>query len=168
MTDITGSVKPGRIIGALAGLVGLGGAAAWWQLFRRPLPQTAGTLHMHGLDAPVEIRRDRWGVPHIYAASPRDLWFAQGFCFGQDRLWQLDLYRRVADGRLAQIAGPAALPSDRLMRTLGLRRVAEREAREMPDDVAEALVAISAGINAAAARAAALPVEFQIDRKSVV
>src|SRR5690606_31908776 len=86
VTDITGSVKPGRIIGALAGLVGLGGAAAWWQLFRRPLPQTAGTLHMHGLDAPVEIRRDRWGVPHIYAASPRDLWFAQGFCFGQDRL----------------------------------------------------------------------------------
>lgn len=164
MTDITGSVKPGRIIGALAGLVGLGGAAAWWQLFRRPLPQTAGTLHMHGLDAAVEIRRDRWGVPHIYAASPRDLWFAQGFCFGQDRLWQLDLYRRVADGRLAEIAGPAALPSDRLMRTLGLRRVAEREAREMPDDVAEALVAISAGINAAAARAAALPVEFQILR----
>ena len=57
-----------------------------------------------------------------------DLWFGQGFCHGQDRLWQIDLYRRIGSGRLSEIAGTAGLVTDRFMRTLGLRRVAEREA----------------------------------------
>ena len=66
-------------------------------------------------------------MPHIRAQTSDDAWFGQGFCHGQDRLWQLDLYRRFASGRLAEIAGPEGLPSDRFLRTLGLRRVALRE-----------------------------------------
>ena len=66
-------------------------------------------MRLSGLDGVIEIRRDRWGAPHITAQTRHDLWFAQGFCQGQDRLWQLELYRRVADGRLAEIAGPAAV-----------------------------------------------------------
>ena len=54
-------------------------------------------MRLSGLDGVIEIRRDRWGAPHITAQTRHDLWFAQGFCQGQDRLWQLELYRRVAD-----------------------------------------------------------------------
>ncbi len=72
--------------------------------------------------AAVEIRRDRWGVPHIRAETVEDLWFAEGYCHGQDRLWQMELYRLSSSGRISEIAGEEGLPSDRLMRTLGLRR----------------------------------------------
>ena len=76
----------------------------------------------------MTVRRDRWGVPHIEATSREDLYFAEGFCHAQDRLWQMDFYRRVVSGRVAEMAGPEALPIDRLMLTLGVRRAAEREA----------------------------------------
>src|ERR671918_1258661 len=84
---------------AFGALAGSTAAGLWYQLFRRPLPKTRGRLRTIGLDAPVEIRRDRWGVPHVRARTRRDLWFGEGFCHGQDRLWQLELYRRVASGR---------------------------------------------------------------------
>src|SRR5262249_19773295 len=87
---------------ALGGLLGTPGAGAWYQLFRRPLPKTRGTITVDGISAPVEIRRDRWGVPHIRANSKLDVWFGQGFCHGQDRLWQLELYRRSSWGRVAE------------------------------------------------------------------
>jgi penicillin G amidase len=129
----------GVTVGGLAKRFGLAGAAftalagttaagLWHQLFRRPLPRTKGRLRLEGLEGPVEIGRDRWGVPHIHAQTRHDLWFSEGFCHGQDRLWQLDLYRRIGSGRLAEIAGRPGLGTDRFMRTLGLRRAAEREA----------------------------------------
>jgi penicillin amidase len=93
-----------------------------------------------------------------------DLWFGQGFCHGQDRLWQLDLYRRLACGRVAEIAGPEAMAVDRFVRTLGMRRVSLQEESELADGVRDALEAYSAGINAAAGAAAAPPVEFQLLR----
>ena len=110
---------------AFWGLAGGATAGLWYQLFRRPLPRTGGTLSLAGLDGRIEIARDRWAVPHIRATTAHDLWFAQGFCHGQDRLWQIDLYRRIGAGRVAQIAGSAGLQTDRFMRTLGLRRTAE-------------------------------------------
>ena len=70
-------------------------AAAWHWLARRPLPKTKGTIELDGLEGPVQVRRDRWGVPHVEADNAADLWFAEGFCHGQDRLWQMDFYRRV-------------------------------------------------------------------------
>ena len=56
-------------------------------------------------------RRDRWGVPHVHAQERLDLWFGQGFCHGQDRLWQIDFYRRVVSGRLSEIAGVEPRPT---------------------------------------------------------
>ena len=102
-----GRLLKGGALGAGLGSLLLGGSAAgvWWQLFRRPLPQTEGELSVRGLEGTVEISRDRWGMPRITASSPHDLWFGQGFVHGQDRLWQLDLQRRVANGRLSEIAG---------------------------------------------------------------
>ena len=144
-----------------------GGTAAglWYQLFRRPLPRTRGRLRAMGLSAAVDIRRDRWGVPHIRARSRRDLWLAQGLCHGQDRLWQLDLYRRMASGRLSEIAGREGLRADRLMRTLGLRRIAELEAGELAPELRGDLDAYCAGVNTAAEAAKAPPAELQLLRR---
>ena len=150
--------------GALTAVAGGAAAGLWWQLFKRPLPRTEGELTLTGIDAEVTIRRDRWGVPHVRARSERDLWFAQGLCHGQDRLWQLDLYRRAARGRIAEIAGPSGLPSDRFLLTLGIARAAEAEAESAEPEVGEALEALAAGINAAAEAAAAPPFELQLLR----
>jgi penicillin G amidase len=155
-------------IAAMAGAVlgtalGAGAGALWWQLLRRPLPQTTGSIAVDGLEARVEIRRDRWGVPHISAGSKADLWFAQGYCHGQDRLWQLELYRRMSSGTIAQMAGREGLPVDRLVRTLGFRRIAEREEAELDPELRSELDAYCAGVNAGAG-ARALPIEFQILR----
>src|SRR3972149_12287452 len=82
------------VAGATAGLL--------WSF----LPVTSGELSVRGLGGPVEVLRDRYGVPHVYAERLTDLVFAQGFVTAQDRLWQMDLLRRAAAGRLAEILGP--------------------------------------------------------------
>src|SRR3970040_2026636 len=90
-------------------------------LGQRNLPQGEGTITLEGLSAPVEVLRDRWGVPHIYAQDMLDLSFAQGFVHAQDRLWQMELNRRTAAGRLSEIFGPVTLDPDRFLRTIGVR-----------------------------------------------
>jgi penicillin G amidase len=142
----------------------LGAAGVWYQLFRRPLPKTSGRLRLRGLEAPVDVLRDRFGVPHVTARGAADLCFALGFCHGQDRLWQLEFFRRATAGRLAEFAGPEALDVDRLMRTIGMRRVAEREERELPAGLRALLSGYVAGVNASIDAAAALPIEFQLVR----
>jgi penicillin amidase len=102
-------------------------------------------------------------VPHIRAQTSYDLWFGEGFCHGQDRLWQLELYRRIGAGRLAEIAGQSALRTDRFMRTLGVRRASEREAAALEPELRSKLEAFCAGVNAAAAPRP-LPAEFQLLR----
>ena len=154
----------GGIFAGTGALAALAGAGLWFQLFKRPLPKTAGRLMLRGVDAPLEIVRDRFGVPHVSARTPHDLCFALGFCHGQDRLWQLEFFRRATAGRLSEFAGAESLPADRLMRTLGMRRVAEREAREMDRSLAALAGAYVAGINAAIDAAEALPIEFQLLR----
>ena len=147
----------------MAGLAATTAAGLWHQLFRRPLPRTEGRLRLRGPEGAIEISRDRWGVPHIRAQTRHDLWFGEGFCHGQDRLWQLELYRRIGFGRLAEIAGRSALQTDRLMRTLGVRRASEREAAALEPELRSGLEAFSAGVNAAAADRP-LPAEFQLLR----
>ncbi len=130
---------------------------------RTRLPQSHGTMQVKGLEAPAEVLRDRWGVPHIYARTANDAVFAQGFVHAQERLWQMDFTRRVVAGRLAEVLGEAALPFDRAMRTLGLRRVAEQEAVQMPAHIRSLIKAYCTGVNAWIETAAArrkLPVEF--------
>src|SRR4029077_5522049 len=96
--------------------------------------------------------------------SAADLWFGQGVCHGQDRLWQADIQRRICSGRVSEVAGRAGLPVARLMRTLGLRRVALREEAELDDDLRPLLDAYCAGLNEAVRTAAAPPPELQLLR----
>jgi penicillin amidase len=147
-----------------AGIATAATAAAWHWLARRPLPKQRGTIGLGGLDGRVRVRRDRWGVPHIEAEAARDLYFAQGFVHAQDRLWQMDFYRRAAEGRIAEMAGAEGLPVDRLMRTLGIRRVAEREEEALDPELRALLERFCEGVNAAAAEATALPFEMQLLR----
>jgi penicillin G amidase len=163
--DLSTVVKRTALAGAAFwGLAGTATAGLWYQLFRRPLPRTSGSLRIDGVERPIEIARDRWGVPHIRAETIHDVWFGQGFCHGQDRLWQIDLYRRIGAGRLAEIAGRAGLSTDRFIRTLGLRRVAQTEVAGLDAAVRDALEAFCAGVNAAAGDRP-LPVEFQALRQ---
>jgi penicillin G amidase len=111
-----GIEKAGLIGGAVsAGLLASAAAVLWHRLARRPLPQVKGTIEVEGLQGAVRVRRDRWGVPHVEADVREDLYFAQGYCHGQERLWQMDFYRRVAAGRVAEMAGEEGLPVYRLM-----------------------------------------------------
>ena len=74
----------------------------------------------------MKVRRDEQGIPTIVAASERDAAFALGFVHAQDRLWQIEFNRRLAAGRLAEVLGPSALPTDQFLRTLGVHRAAQR------------------------------------------
>ncbi len=150
-------------IGILAGAGALS-LAAWQKLFRRPLPQTRGELHVQGLESEVRIGRDALGVPRIVARSRTDLAFGQGFCLGQDRLFQLEFFRRAAAGRISEFAGDEGLQSDRLMRTLGLHRHARREADQIDPWERHLLDSYAAGVDAAVAAARALPLELQLLR----
>jgi penicillin amidase len=150
-------------LGALAA-AGIGSLGLWYQLFRRPLPRTRGAVRASGLEAPVEISRDRFGVPRIEAHSIADLAFGHGFAHAQDRLWQMQFYRRVAAGRLSEAVGPDGLLVDRTMRTLGLRRASEAELDRLPPEDLVLLEAYAAGVNAGVEDADALPLELQLLR----
>jgi penicillin amidase len=149
----------GAFFGATAGAVG----ALYYALLRRPLAQTGGAIHLSGLQRDVEIIRDRWGVPHIYAQDPRDLFFAQGFVHAQDRLFQMEFSRRLGAGRLAEVLGPLAIDVDRWLRVIGLRRVAEKEVALLGADAREWMFAYASGVNAFIDQGK-LPVEFTLLR----
>jgi penicillin G amidase len=160
------ATRAGLLTGAVGtGLFGAGVAILWHRLGRRPLPQLKGTIEVAELRGKVRVRRDRWGVPHVEADLREDLHFAQGYCHAQDRLWQMDFYRRVVEGRVSEMAGEEGLAVDRLMRTLGIRRIAEREEAELDPELRVQLERFCAGVNAAARQARALPFELQVLRQ---
>ncbi len=99
----------------------------YWWLIQRATPTLEGEVHLPGLDQPVEILRDRHGIPHIYAQNRADLLRAQGFVHAQDRLWQMEQNRRIARGTLAEVFGEAALDADRFSRIVGFWRAAQVE-----------------------------------------
>ncbi|MGC9332995.1 MAG: penicillin acylase family protein, partial [Anaerolineae bacterium] len=115
---------------------------------RRPLSKMAGTIQLQGLKEEVEVIRDRWGVPHIYAASEADLFFAMGYVHAQDRMWQMEFQRRLAAGRLSEVIGEATLEFDRIFRILGLYRAAEADLAVIEPGSLRVLDAYSAGVNA--------------------
>jgi penicillin amidase len=153
------AIAASAVAGAVAGLVGVG----YYLLLKRPLARTEGSLSLPGLEDPVEVLRDRWGVPHIYARSVHDLLLAQGFVHAQDRLWQMDFARRLVAGRLSEVMGEQTVPLDRWMRTLTIRRVAEQEVDLLDDATRADLEAYVAGVNARIAQGR-LPVEFTLLR----
>ncbi len=120
-----------------------------------------GTLRAGGLGAPVTVRRDGHGVPHIEAASLDDLLFAQGWVTASDRLWQMDMARRLPAGEAAEVLGSAALEHDRLERTLGVRDAAARMVGSLPPEQLKQLNAYARGVNAFLARGS-LPAEFTL------
>ncbi|MGD9184535.1 MAG: penicillin acylase family protein [Desulfobacterales bacterium] len=150
------------------GLLGLFGfavltAAGAFFWFQRTVsvsqPQVSGTIRVAGIRAPVEIVRDVHGIPHIYAQSEPDLFFAMGYAMAQDRLWQMEFYRRVGTGRLAEILGKRALAADRHFRTLA----AASRRRRLPDEVSLLTDAFAAGVNAfLEEHRDRLPLEFKL------
>ncbi|MBV9748979.1 MAG: penicillin acylase family protein, partial [Acetobacteraceae bacterium] len=154
-------------LGVAAGATGALAAGGLGYLLRRPLPTLDGELRLKGLNAPVTVVRDRWGTPHISAREPADAFFAQGVCHAQDRLWQMDLTRRTALGRLAEVFGPAALDVDRFYRRLGLHRAAQAEWDVADASLRDVLNAYAAGVNAyleGVVGSGRLPIEFVLAR----
>lgn len=125
------------------------------------LPRLDGEISVLGLENPVEILRDRWGIPHIYAQSIHDLLFAQGYVHAQDRLWQMDINRRLVAGRMAEVLGEEALPIDRWIRVLGLRRATLADEQKLSDQERDLLNAYAAGVNARIAEGH-FPIEFTL------
>jgi penicillin amidase len=138
-------------------------SAGAYYLLQRPVPKGKGRIILRGLRGEVEILRDRWGIPHIYAGNLHDLFFAVGYAQAQDRLWQMEFNRRLASGALAELLGEGALEIDRLVRRVGFRRVSQAEWAEVEPTEKAVLEAFSAGVNAYVQRSR-LPVEFGILR----
>jgi penicillin G amidase len=113
----------------------------------RRLPRVHGVVHVSGLEGPVTVRRDRWGIPHIDAQTANDAWFGLGFCHAQDRAFQLELLLRVGSGTLSELIGPDGVPIDRMSRRLGFRRTAQAQLGIIGTDVREVLEAYATGIN---------------------
>ena len=134
------------------------------ELARRSLATIDGELAVPGLREPVEVIRDEWGVPHIYAQNDDDLFFAQGYVMAQDRLWQLEMWRRWREGRLAEVFGPEALDYDRRTRLMKFRGpFDETEWTSYHPDARRLFSAHAAGVNAwVEQNRDNLPVEFQL------
>ena len=128
----------------------------------RPLPQTAGEIRLP-VASKATVQRDALGVPHVKAGSWQDAIFLQGYVTAQDRLWQMDALRRLASGELAEIIGPALIPTDREARSLRLRRVAEDDFKTMPEADRAVLAAYARGVNAfIETHLHSLPLEFTL------
>jgi penicillin amidase len=152
----------GRILRLLAAVSCI--LASCSSFFQTSAPQREGSLAVAGLSAPVEVVRDAYGIPHITASNDHDLYFAQGFVHAQDRLFQMDMERRVARGELAEIYGERALPADRLFRHLGFASRAPALLASLPERTKAIARAYCDGVNAAMASLRAWPVEFRLLR----
>lgn len=115
---------------------------------RESFPQTNGGVVVPALNAKATVLRDAYGVPHIYADSPEDLFAAQGYVAAQDRFFEMDFRRHVTSGRLSELFGPDQFETDVYVRTLGWRHTAEQEARQLSGSTKRYLEAYAAGVNA--------------------
>ncbi len=117
-------------------------------LVTKSFPVVEGNLHLQGLINPVTVQRDEFGVPHIFAQNEHDLFFAQGYVHAQDRLWQMDVSRRAGQGRLSEVFGSSTLRFDRLFRTVGMGKIAEKLEHNLHDESRFVLQSYSDGVNA--------------------
>lgn len=135
------------VLGVLLALVLiLGGVWLWFS--RRAFPKTNGTVRLEGLSAPVDIYRDSYGVPHIYAQTSEDLFFAQGYVHAQERFWQMEFQRRTGAGRLSEVFGETTLSVDRWLRTFDFYALAEGAYAQVSPESKLALDSYAAGVNA--------------------
>ena len=147
--------------------LGNGASAPLEAAAKSALSRIRGTIALAGLTKPVTVLRDSWGVPHIYAQNEHDLFFAQGFVAAQDRLFQMELWKRVGQGRLAEVFGPSYVQRDISARLLAYRGSMADEYASYAPDAEEILKAFTEGINAEIALRMApggpgLPLEFRL------
>lgn len=142
-------------MGLLAAVLLLGGGGGYYFVSYLPntiapksFPQADGEIQVEGLNGTVDVYRDALGIPHIYASTPHDLFFAQGYVHAQDRFWQMDASRHIGSGRLSEMFGEGQLQTDSFLRTLGWARVAEEELKLLPPDILANLEAYADGVNA--------------------
>ena len=130
---------------------------------RRAWPETDGVLQVAGLQAQVKVLRDKAGVPNIYAENEHDLFFAQGYVHAQDRLWQMEFYRRFGSGTLSEIIGKGSVGFDKQARYFGIRRIAEQSWTEMDPDTTVMMEDYCEGVNTyVSTHRDRLPVEFTL------
>lgn len=148
----------------LLAVLGTGGGLLWLRSAASAnLPALDGDVRITGISAPVTVRRDAHGVPHIDAATQEDLFVAQGYVTAEDRLWQMDTYRRNADGELAEILGPSLVKHDTAQRVLGFRKAAQRIYANLSAEDRQRLDAYARGVNLYIEQhKSSLPVEFRM------
>ncbi|MFF8291034.1 penicillin acylase family protein [Streptomyces sp. NPDC016309] len=155
-TTAASTKKKGRrarllVIALVLALVAGVGYGAYWSVstVRAPFPQTTGTLKLDGLSGPVDVKRDDYGVPQIYASTDEDLFRAQGYVQAQDRFWEMDVRRHMTAGRLSEMFGKDQVETDAFLRTLGWHRVAQQEYDKLlSPDTKKNLQAYADGVNA--------------------
>jgi len=156
-----------KLVYALLGLLALAAVAlgGGWMYLRSATPDPDAGATIAGLEDPVDVLRDSLGVPHVWAKSEKDLFRAMGYVHAQDRLWQMELFRRVADGRMAEVLGADLVSTDRFLRTVGMGRAAAENERILDEESRELLEAYADGVNAwIAGHRGALPPEFVVLR----
>src|SRR5829696_3151671 len=135
------------LVVVVIGVVGAIGAVAY--ITGRALPEVDGTLALPGLDAPVQVHRDVDGIANISATTTHDLFAAQGYVHAQERMWQMEVWRHISAGRLAELfGGEDQLETDRFIRTLGWRQAAERDMAAIEPPAMAVLEAYAQGVNA--------------------
>ncbi|MEV8630175.1 penicillin acylase family protein [Streptosporangium sp. NPDC051023] len=135
-----------RVVTVLVVLaLALAGAGVW--AVRVSFPQLSGELKVAGLAGKVTVYRDETGIPHIYADSPEDLFLAQGYVHAQDRFFEMDFRRHVTAGRLSEMFGSATLVEDKVVRTMGWRKIAEQELPMLSEQTRRYLDAYAKGVN---------------------
>ncbi|GGX16288.1 MULTISPECIES: penicillin acylase family protein [Streptomyces] len=134
----------------LAVVAGVAGGAYWSiSTVRASFPQTKGSITLKGLSGPVDVKRDDYGIPQIYASSDEDLFMAQGFVQAQDRFWEMDVRRHMTSGRLSEMFGKSQVDNDEFLRTLGWDRIAKQEYdKTLSASTKKYLQAYAAGVNA--------------------
>src|SRR5436190_9950398 len=163
--DILRRLGAGEAIDAICKEVGWTRAEfdLWWQREAASRVSRCDGQVVTGVRREATIERDRWGVPHIFADEPHDLWFAFGFAMAQDRLFQMDYLRRKGLGRLAEVLGADGLPLDIVARTVGLNQIAQAELSRLPGETRDVLQAFAEGVTVWIEQCGAqLPIEFDL------
>nr|WBO78539.1 penicillin acylase family protein [Streptomyces sp. SBE_14.2] len=145
--------RKARLIVFVLVLAIIGGVAygAYWSIstVRASFPQTTGSITIEGLSGEVEVKRDGYGIPQIYASTDEDLFMAQGFVQAQDRFYEMDVRRHMTSGRLSEMFGESQIDNDEFLRTLGWHRIAKEEYdSKLSDETKNYLQAYSKGVNA--------------------
>ncbi|MFP4477241.1 MAG: penicillin acylase family protein [Desulfatibacillaceae bacterium] len=143
-------------------ILAVAAVVAWEVFFRMPLPSYSGEQSLPGLEDKVTVKTDDYGIPHVFASSENDLFYAQGYMTARDRLFQMEVTRLAGRGELSSLFGEATLDSDRFLKTFGIHRYAVAEWEATSDELKKVIRAYVAGVNDYMRTAGSLPREFML------